>query len=104
MGAIDGHNYRRQSGKGTVSLEKACVTRNTKYRIFISISPWVLINIYLLQKHFTWGGEAKKTPGELQEAIAMALINDSLHKESNQEQDDDPDQEEAFNDPERCEK
>ena len=66
MGAIDGHNNRRQSGRGTAPLEKMCVTRNTKDRIFISIVSWVLINIYLIQKHFLWGGADKKSSAELQ--------------------------------------
>ena len=79
MGAVDGHDCRRQSGKGTASLEKVCVTRDTKDRIFISIVSWVLINIFLLQKFFLWGGKAKKSPGELQEQIAMALINNQLY-------------------------
>ena len=101
MGAIDGHNYRRQSSKSTLALEKVCVTRNTKDRIFISIVSWVLINIYLLQKFFLWGGEAKKTPSELQEQIAMALINNKLLEEA--DQDADPDNEndlpDYYNDP-----
>ena len=106
MGAIDGHNYRRQSSKSTLALEKVCVTRNTKDRIFISIVSWVLINIYLLQKFFLWGGEAKKTPSELQEQIAMALINNKLLEEA--DQDADPDNEndlpDFYNDPEDCKK
>ena len=69
MGAIDGHNSRRQSGKGLSSLEKCCVTRNAKDRIFISIVSWILINIYLLQKFFLWGGEAKKTPSKLHRTL-----------------------------------
>jgi hypothetical protein len=48
MGATDGHNYRRQSSKSTLPLEKVCVTRNTKDRMFTSVVSWVLINIYLL--------------------------------------------------------
>ena len=91
MGAIDGHNYRRQSSKSTVALEKICVTRNTKDRIFISIVSWVLINIYLLQKFFLWGGGAKKTPSELQEQIAMAMMRNKLLEEA--DQDADPDNE-----------
>ena len=72
----------------------------------MSIVSWVLINIYLLQKYFVWGGEAKQTPGELQEQIAMALINNSLYKEAmNQEQDpDDDDDPQTFNDPECCQR
>ena len=104
MGAIDGHNYRRQSGKSCGAMEKLCVTRNTKDRIFISIASWILINIYLLQKYFLWGGEAKKGPGELQEQIAMALINNSLHKERQVDKEPDPDfpsegEDEQDNDP-----
>jgi hypothetical protein len=55
-GAIDGHNYRRQSNKRTLALEKVHVTRNTKDRTFTSIASWVLISVYLLQKFFLWGG------------------------------------------------
>ena len=77
-GEIDGHNYRMQSGKGVGSLEKVCITRNTKGRIFISIISWVLINIFLLKKFFVWGGDEKKTPAAFQESIAMALIHNQL--------------------------
>ena len=101
MGAIDEHNYRRQSGKGVGSLEKLCVTRNSKDRIFISIVSWILINIYLIQKFFLWGGEAKKTAAELQEQIAMALINNNLYDE--QERDGrDGGTEDIHNDPADC--
>jgi hypothetical protein len=76
MGVIDGHNYRRQSGKGgTASLEKVCVTRDTKDRIFINTTGWVLINAYLAKKKIEWGGIPKKTSAEVQGAIALALIN-----------------------------
>ena len=104
MGAIDGHNYRRQSGKSVGSLEKLCVTRNTKDRIFISIVSWVLINIYLLQKFFLWGGKAKKSPGELQEQIAMALINNQLYAESRRDDVDPEDESAELNDPNGCKK
>ena len=96
MGAIDGHNYRRQSGKSVGALEKLCVTRSTKDRIFISIVSWILINIFLLQKFFLWGGEEKKGPSELQEQIAMALINNQLYAESRGDLDpDDNDEQNA---------
>lgn len=85
MGAIDGHNFRRQSGKSTGSFEKICVTRNTKDRVFITIVSWILINIYLLRKYFMWGKEAKKKPGELQEQVAMALINNNLLAETQED-------------------
>ena len=76
MGAIDGHNHYRQSGKGgTASLEKVCVTRDTKDRIFINTTGWVLINAYLAKKKIEWGGIPKKTSAEVQGAIALALIN-----------------------------
>ena len=57
MGAIDAHNYRRQSGKSVGAMEKICVTRKSKDRIFMSVVSWILININLLQKYFLWGGE-----------------------------------------------
>ena len=106
MGAIDGHNYRRQSGKGTGSLEKVCVTNDTKDRIFINMIGWVLINVYLAKKHFEWGGIAKKTSSEVQEAIALALINNQwLEEGSNgtQMMNDDDDGGED-NDPGHCQK
>jgi hypothetical protein len=82
MGAIDAsHNYRRQSGKGTASLEKVCVANDTKDRIFINMIGWVLINVYLAKKHFEWGGVPKKTSAEVQEAIALALINNQWLEE-----------------------
>jgi hypothetical protein len=60
----------------------------------------------LLQKFFLWGGEAKKTPSELQEQIAMALINNKLLEEA--DQDADPDNENDlpgfYNDPDDCKK
>ena len=75
MGAIDGHNFRRQSGRSTEPLEKACVTRNTKDRIFISVVSWILVNIFLAKKHFVWGGADMQSSAEVQEAIAKALIH-----------------------------
>jgi hypothetical protein len=81
MGAIDGHNCRRHSGKGTASLEKVCVTHDTKNRIFINVTGWVLINVYLARKHFQWGGIQKKTSAEAQEAVALALINNQWLEE-----------------------
>ena len=74
MGAIDSHNFRRQSGRGTKALEKVCVTRNAKDRVFINIIGWILANIYLAKKHFEWGGLEQKSNVEVQEAVAMALI------------------------------
>ena len=104
MGAIDSHNYRRQSGKSTASLEKVCITRNTKDRVFINIMSWILINIYLIQKHFVWLGEEKKGPSELQELVAMSLINNQYYSESSGdcESDLDEDDELLLNDPEDC--
>lgn len=105
MGAVDGHNYRRQSGKGTSSLEKICITRNTKDRVFINIVSWILINLYLIKKFFIWGGEAKKNPVEFQEDIAMALIYNQFLSEAQRsselsnESDDEPQ-----NDPNDCRK
>ena len=48
------------------------------------------------------GGEAKKAPGEVQEQIAIALINGQLHTEAKQEQEDDGDELHQFNDPADC--
>jgi hypothetical protein len=105
MGAIDGHNchnYRRQSGKGTASLEKVCVTHDTKNRIFINIIGRVLVNVHLAKKHFQWGGIQKKTSAEAQEAIALALIkNQWLEEGSNGTLENDDDEEED-NDPDHC--
>ena len=42
MGAIDNHNWRRQSGKGTEALERVCVTNSSKDRIFINV-VWVYV-------------------------------------------------------------
>lgn len=82
MGAIDGHNFRRQSGRGTAALEKVCVTRRSKDRIFINIVGWILVNIYLALKYFVWAGEAKKSSAEIQEKIALALINNQWQHEA----------------------
>ena len=75
MGAIDGHNFRRQSGRSTLPLEKVCVTRSTKDRVFINMVSWILINIFLAKKFFVWGGYDQQGPTEVQEAVARALIN-----------------------------
>ena len=37
MGAIDNHNWRRQSSKGVQALEKVWVSRATKDRVFINV-------------------------------------------------------------------
>ena len=105
MGAIDGHNYRRQSGKGVGALEKVCITRNTKDRIFISIVSWILINVFLIKKFFVWGGEEKKTAAEFQESVAMALIHNQLLGEDERNPDDvstDEDDMQTLNDPALC--
>lgn len=81
MGAIDSHNFRRQSCRGTKALEKVCVTRNAKDRVFINIVGWVLTNIYLAKKHFEWNGEEKMSSQEVQEAVALALINNQWSAE-----------------------
>ena len=94
MGAIDAHNFRRQSGKGTASLEKVCVTYNSKDRIFINIVGWILINMYLAKKYFEWGGHPKKSSGEVQEAIALALINNQWYAEHTPTNDADSENEE----------
>ena len=82
MGAVDAHNFRRQSGRSTAPLEKVCVTRRGKDRVFINIVGWILVNIYLAKKYFIWGGEEKKSASEVQEAIAMALINNQFLNEN----------------------
>ena len=84
MGAIDSHNFRRQSGRGTKALEKVCVTRNGKDRVFINMVGWILTNIYLCKKHFEWSGEEKKSSQEVQEAVALALINNQWCTEDRQ--------------------
>ena len=81
MGAIDMHNYRRQSGKTLASLEKICITRNTKDRVFINMVSWVLINVFLAKRYFVWAGEELKGPWEVQELIAKALIHNQYLQE-----------------------
>lgn len=85
MGAIDGHNFRRQPGRGAASLEKVCVTRSAKDRIFINIVGWVLVNIYLATKYFVWNGEARKSLAEVQEKVAMSLVNNQWLSEGDHE-------------------
>jgi len=81
MGAIDNHNWRRQSGKSVKALERVCVTRSTKDRIFINAVGWIIINLFLAKKHFVYGGghgsdtDETETASEFQEKVAMALIN-----------------------------
>ena len=60
MGAVDAHNFRRQSGRSTASLEKVCVTRNGKDRVFINIVGWILVNVYLAKKHCMWRPRTQK--------------------------------------------
>ena len=77
MGAIDNHNWRRQSGKGTEALERVCVTRSSKDRIFINVVGWIIVNMYLAKKHFYWVGDRvgdAMSSSEFQEAVAMCLI------------------------------
>ena len=81
MGAVDAHNFRRQSGRSVAPLEKVCVTRRGKDRVFINIVGWVLVNIFLAKKFFIWGGVERKSASEVQEAIAMALINNQYIQE-----------------------
>ena len=101
MGAIDAHNFRRQSGRGTASLEKVFVTRSTKDRVFINVVGWILVNLSLAAKYFVWGGEQKKSSGEIQEAIALALVNNQWYSEH---QEASPGSSEGgnYNDPEDC--
>ena len=87
MGCIDGHNYRRQSGKALLPLEKVCITRNTKDRVFINMMSWVLINIYLAKRYFVWGGEESQGPSEVQELVAKALIHNQFLTEDHQDPD-----------------
>jgi hypothetical protein len=87
-------------GKGTASLEKACVAHDTKDRAFITVTGWALINVCrcLAKKYFQWGEIQKKTSAEVQEAIALALINNQwLEEGSNGTQDNDGDEEEDNN-------
>ena len=103
MGAIDSHNFRRHSGRGTAALEKVFVTRSTKDRIFINVIAWVLVNICLAMKYFVWGGEQMKSSAEIQEAVALALINNQWVTEG-RETSPTSDQGEPVNDPEDCAK
>ena len=57
MGAIDGHNFRRQSGKGVRPLEKVWVSNDSKDRIFINVVSWVIVNMYLANQYFIHGGK-----------------------------------------------
>ena len=59
-------------------LEKVCITRHTKDRVFINVVSWVLINVFLAKKYFVWGGEERQGSAEVQEAIAKALIHNQL--------------------------
>ena len=104
MGAIDSHNYRRQSCKSVTSFEKVCITRNTKDRIFINVVSWILINIFLAQKYFIWQGEEKHSPAELHELIAMALINNqhSSERTRNPASPEDSGDDGVLNDPADC--
>ena len=103
MGAIDGHNFRRQSGRGTTSLEKVCVTRNSKDRIFINIVGWIVVNLYLAKKYFEWGGSPERSTAEVQEAIAFALIKNQWYAERGQDMGD-SDDERQVNNPANCAK
>ena len=55
MSAIDNRNWRRQSGKSVEALERVCVTRSTKGRIFINAVGWIIVNLFLAKKHFVYG-------------------------------------------------
>ena len=77
------------------------MTRNGKGRVFINIIGWILINIYLAKKFFMWGGEDRKSAAEVQESIAMALINNQFLNEARARNGgDDGSDDEGGNDPE----
>ena len=77
------------------------MTRNGKDRVFINIIGWILINIYLAKKFFMWGGEDRKSAAEVQESIAMALINNQFLNEARARNGgDDGSDSEGGNDPE----
>ena len=81
MGAIDAHNYRRQSGKGARALEDVCVTNDAKDRVFINTIAWVTVNMFLAKKQFVWGGVERQTSAEFQAAVAQCLINNQHYRE-----------------------
>ena len=94
MGAIDSHNFRWQSGRGTKALKKVCVARNAKDRVFINAVNSVLANIFLAKKYFEWSGMDKTSSAEVQEAVAMSLIKNQWCAE-----DDNTEDQEANNRP-----
>ena len=103
MGAIDGHNFRRQSGKGVRPLEKVWVSNDSKDRIFINIVGWVIVNMFLAHQYFVGGGgNKKKTASAFQADVATCLINNQYAREAMGTDDDDVHAEGADNDPEDC--
>ena len=105
MGAVDSHNFRRQSGRGTKALEKVCVTRSGKDRVYINMVGWVMTNTYLCKKFFEWNGEEKKTSQEVQEAVALALTANQWGAEALNNRDStlsSSSPEEATNGPSKC--
>ena len=99
MGAIDSHNFRRQSGRGTKVLEKVCVTRNAKDRVFINMVGWILTNIYLCKKRFEWNGEERQSSQEVQEAVALIYNQWSNEVRNNPDSSQSPSSPEEANDP-----
>ena len=76
----------------TEPLEKVCITRSAKDRVSISISSWILFNIYLAHKHFCWVGAEQKSSAVVQEKIAKALIqNQFLGEEDTPDRDSNED-------------
>ena len=65
MGAIDAHNFRRQSGKGMRAMENVWVSNDAKDRIFINIISWVVINMFLAKKTFVWGWGREADSGRI---------------------------------------
>ena len=106
MGAIDEHNSRRQSARGIRPLEKVCITRDTKDRIFINLVSWMLINVYLAKKFFVWNGQMRKSHSEVQESIAMALIHNNRYAEETGanavDEDGNDSDNDVINDPDDC--
>ena len=102
MGAIDGHNFRRQSGKGVRPLEKVWVSNDSKDRIFINVVGWVIVNMFLAHQYFIVGGTSKKTATEFQSDVAPALIHNHYLRDAMEPGEVHVDDEGQANDPADC--
>ena len=86
-------------------MERVWVSRSTKDRVFISVVGWILVNMYLAKKYFTWAGGTSKnamSATEFQENVATALIHNQHLGEASAEAQGQANI--GFNDPEDCEK